>query len=104
MNSVLDGKFASHRMASVPVAKPDRPGVARLAAKTSADGRWAIGIATDTADSLSFNFQLNVSCIHSNPAWPPLEPGQQATAKGRIYLLEGTLEDLWQRYQADVGD
>jgi hypothetical protein len=31
----------------------------------------------------------------------PLEPSEQATARGRAYLLEGTLDDLWERYAKD---
>ena len=36
-----------------------------------------------------------------NPDWGLLKPGEEATARGKIYLLKGTLAGLWQRYEAD---
>jgi len=88
-------------MAGVTVKGEGRPDAERLAAKLSADEQWVTGIATDIAASLSFNFQLSASCMHSNPTWPPLDPGQQVTAKGKFYLLKGGLDTLWERYQRD---
>lgn len=102
MNEVVEGKFAPHRMAGVAVDSGQASGAERLAAKLSVDGRWVTGIATDAATSLSFNFQLPASCMHSNPAWPALKPGEQATAGGKIYLLEGGLDALWERYEEDL--
>ena len=99
MNEVVKGKFADHRMCGVGVSQ----GYARLAARVSDDGKFVLGIATDIATSLSFNFQNRIVCLHSNPYWGLLKPGAKVTAKGRIYLFEGTLDDLWRRYCADTG-
>ncbi|MHC4401018.1 MAG: hypothetical protein ACYTG0_15185, partial [Planctomycetota bacterium] len=104
VHEIVGGEFAPHRMTGVGVRRGDEPGVDRLAAKVSADGRWVTGIATDVAESLSFNFQLHASCMHSNPEWPPLEPGEEATARGKIYLIEGDLDALWERYRADFDE
>ncbi len=104
MHEIVGGQFAPHRMAGVGVRGEGKPGAERLAAKLSTDERWVTGIATDIADSLSFNFQLRASCMHSNPAWPNLKSGEEITAKGKIYLLEGGLDALWQRYHADFGE
>jgi hypothetical protein len=101
MNEIVDGKFAPHRMCGIGVSRGGDEPVSRLAAKVSADGEWVLGLAVDCAGSLSFNFQERTSCIHSNPAWPRLEPGEQATARGRAYLFKGTLDDLWERYTKD---
>ena len=103
MNTVVAGKFAPHRMCGVSVRQGDKPGYERLAARVSEDGRYVIGIATDCASSLSFNFHNRIACMHSNPNWGLLKPGEQATAKGRVYLFEGTLDDLWKRYCTDFG-
>jgi len=101
MNEIVKGEFASHRMCGVSVSRDGEQPVSRLAAKVSADGKYVLGLAVDRAGSLSFNFQDRTSCIHSNPTWPLLKPGEQATARGRVYLFQGTLDDLWQRYLTD---
>jgi hypothetical protein len=97
---LLDGRFADHRMCGFPVGEGDE-GYERLSAKISRDGQWVLGVAVDRAGSLSFNFQRRVSCIHSNPRWGKLAPGQEVTIRGRVYLMRGTLADLYQRYCAD---
>jgi hypothetical protein len=101
MNEIVGGEFAPHRMCGISVSSGGDQPVSRLAAKVSEDGKWVLGLAVDRAGSLSFNFQKRTSCIHSNPAWPLLQPGEEATARGRAYLLKGTLDDLWQRYSED---
>lgn len=98
MNEVVKGKFAPHRMCGVGMAQ----GYAPLAARVSEDGKFVLGIATDIATSLSFNFQNRIACLHSNPYWGLLKPGAKVRAKGRIYLFEGTLDDLWQQYCAET--
>ena len=102
MREVVKGTFADHRMCGVGVtATGEGKGTERIAARISKDGRFVIGIATDRASSLSFNFQDRIACLHSNPSWGKLSPGQEAVAKGRIYLFQGSLDDLWRRYRAD---
>lgn len=101
MNEVVEGTFESHRMCGVGVRQGQKAGYERLAARVSEDATSVLGIATDNAVSLSFNFQDSAACLHSNPSWGLLKPGEEATAKGKIYLLKGTLDDLWQRYRTD---
>ncbi len=102
MNEVIKGKFPSHRMVGASVHSRSR-GVERLAAKLSKDGKTVLGLATSNAGHLSFNFNRRTSCIHSNPRWGLLKPGQEVTARGKIYLFEGTLDELYQRYAKDFG-
>ncbi|MFQ5808314.1 MAG: hypothetical protein ACE5JM_01740 [Armatimonadota bacterium] len=102
MGEVLEHKFADHRMAGIGAGTGPKD-VSRLAAKVSADGKYVAGIAADIAGGLSFNFQVRTSCMHSNPRWGQLEPGQERTAKGKVYFLEGTLDDLWKLYSRDFG-
>jgi hypothetical protein len=59
------------------------------------------GLAVDRARSLSLSFQEAVSCIHSNPSWGLLKPGEKATAHGRVYLVRGALDELYERYLED---
>ena len=94
IHDIIEGKFADHRMTGVSQ-------VSRLAAKISEDGKWVLGLAVDTAQGLSFNFQNRMSCIHSNPSWAQPQPGEETTSRGKIYLLRGSLQDLWQAYQRD---
>jgi len=101
MNEVVQGKFAPHRMAGVGVRRGQPPGAERIAARVSEDGKFVLGIATDRATSLSFNFNDRIACLHSNPEWGKLKPGEEATAKGKVYLFQGTLKDLWRRYCQD---
>jgi len=101
MNEVVKGEFKSHRMCGIGVRHKGKPGSERLAARVSEDGKFVLGIATDIATSLSFNFQNRIACLHSNPSWGLLKPGEATTAKGKIYLFQGTLDDLWELYCAD---
>jgi len=65
----------------------------------------ALAIATQPARSLSFNFTPTTNCQHSNPAWRLLAPGEEQTVTGRIWLIAGTLDDIYRRYQAEfAGD
>ena len=103
MGEVVNHEFADHRMCGIRVG--DGPEEAsRLAAKLSVDGKYLHAIATDIAASLSFNFQTRTNCIHSNPGWDLLEPGQEQTATGKVYFLEGTLDELYEMYLRDFAD
>ena len=81
----------------------DRPAVERFMVKVSEDGEFVLGIATDEAVGVSCNHQETMSCIHSNPLWGPLSPGEAKTVNGKIYLFRGTPDDLLGRYERDFG-
>lgn len=72
-------------------------GAGRLFAKQSADGKWVLGIITDNARGTIGNFGRHTFCMHSNPVWGLLEPGESKTIHGCVYLLRGGLDDLWDR-------
>lgn len=102
MGEVVGHQFAEHRMCGIGVgeaANQAKP----IAAKFTADGRYLAAIATHPAASLSFNFTPSTNCLHSNPAWRALQPGEEQTVTGRLYLIEGTLDDLYARYRHDFG-
>ena len=106
IDEVQGGIWADHRMwgGRVPAfAGLTRPAVERLMVKISKNGRYALGIATDSAVGVSCNHQIRMSCIHSNPHWGPLEPGEEKTVNGKIYLVESDCEGVLRRYRADFG-
>jgi hypothetical protein len=65
------------------------------------DSDLVIGIATDIADSVSSNHQFWPSCIHSNPGWKELAPGEKQTARGKVYIFHGTKDEMLDRYRRD---
>ena len=59
-----------------------------------------MGLAFERAHSL-FSSVIN-GCYHANPYFGPnLEPGEERTVRGRLYLAKGRAADLLQRYQQD---
>ncbi len=76
----------------------------RVMAKTSKDGRWILGIASDNATGISFNLNPNTGCIHQNPFWGKLKAGEEKQTHVRVYLIKGALDDLWDRYLADFAE
>ena len=105
IDEIQEGRWADHRMwgGRIPSRAGDRPPVERLMVKTSEDGRYVLGIATDEAVGVSCNHQESMSCIHSNPLWGPLSPGKAKTVRGKIYLFKGTPDDVLGRYESDFG-
>ena len=69
-------------------------------AKRSTAG-FMLAIALDRCSSVTGNFNTWPSCIHANPAWGTLEPGEEAMVRGKIYFFAGTLEDVSERYVRD---
>ena len=94
------GRFEEHRMCGY---QRKRDGiVGSVMAKVSTGGDWVLAIALDQDGGVSSNHQPWPSCIHANPAWPPIAPGDSATACGKIYFFRtGGLEALDQHYRAD---
>ena len=45
--------------------------------------------------------QIWPSCIHANPEWGDLNPGEERRACGKVYYFEGTKDELFSRYQSD---
>ena len=98
------GRFPEHRMVGFRVADGEAGEgevTRKLAVKRSAETGFVLGVATDTCSSVGGNFQVWPSCIHANPDWGELEPGEEMLARTTVYFLRGTLEDVLARYVRD---
>ena len=72
-----------------------------VAAVTSADSRYVFAIAWPNAGSILSN--AHIPCVHADPRWPPCPPGRRVHVRGKIYLLEGTLDDVIHRVKREIG-
>jgi len=81
----------------------DRRADAKIMARVSEDGHWVLAIASDKGTGMSYNLQPATSCIHQNITWGRLQPGEEKRIHVRVYLFQGTLDDLWRRYLDDMG-
>jgi hypothetical protein len=105
-DSLIGGDWPDHRMCGARTpgnALAGEPAVESLMAKVSEDGTSILAIATDPSIGVSCNHQESMSCIHSNPLWGALPPGEESTVRGKIYLFEGTLDEALARYERDFG-
>jgi len=101
---LIGGRWEDHRMCGFavdPAADAAAPVTARLMVKESADGGMVLGIAVDTATRLSCNHQLWPSCIHANPEWGDVAPGESKTARGKVYWFRGSKDELLARHRRD---
>jgi len=70
-----------------------------LIATESGDGRrWLLTEWGDATYALTGN--PDHPCMHADPDWPDLEPGQQAEIAGRLYLHDGTLDEFLATWHA----
>lgn len=105
VHEFLGGRFPDHRMMGVKCAAGGEESdcaTRKLMVKRSTSG-FILAIALDRCAHLSGNFNLWPSCIHANPDWGTLQPGEQAVARGRVYFFKGALEDVKARYLRDFG-
>ena len=77
---------------------------ASLIVRTSRDGKRHVGIAWESARSVSYNLDERYNCNHSQPRFGSLEPGQSAVVRGRVYFFEGTREDLFEIFKRDFAE
>ena len=72
-----------------------------LIVRSSRDGRRHVGLAWDDTLDVSYNLDEELNCIHSEPRFGELKPGESRTVKGTIYFFAGTREELYQRFADD---
>jgi hypothetical protein len=74
---------------------------ASLIIRSSEDGMRHVAQAWDSAYSVAYNFAPILNCIHSNPLFGAIQPGETKAVRGRIYFFEGTLEELYRKFEKD---
>ncbi len=72
----------------------------KLMVKRSTTG-FILAMALDRCAGVSGNFNPWPSCLHANPDWGIIQPGEEATVRGKVYFFRGTLEDVLDRYVRD---
>ncbi len=73
-----------------------------LIIRESTDGRWVTGIAWDRF--LAAQGHNPWECMHLSVRVGPLKRGETRLVKGRVYLFQGTKEDLLKKYKQDRSD
>lgn len=90
--------FEEHRMCGYDVGREVDH---NLMAKVASDGAWVLGLALAGGKHVSCNHQLWPSCIHANPDWSHVGPGESDTVRGNVYYFEGDLDALYERFRED---
>jgi hypothetical protein len=76
-----------------------------LIVRSSKDGLHHVAHAWEDAFSVSYNLEdRKLNCIHSNPRFGAVEPGQSRTVHGRVYFVAGTIEALFERFLEDFSN
>jgi len=70
-----------------------------LVAVQHPDGRHVVGLAFPRPRYILSNW--HIPCMHADPTWPVCGPGDRVSVHGKVYLIEGALDDLWSRYCSD---
>jgi hypothetical protein len=73
---------------------------ADVVAVASADGKYVFAVAWPQARSILSN--ASIPCIHADPVLPFSDEGRRVYVRGKLYLLEGSLDDLYQRVARDI--
>jgi len=63
-----------------------------------ADGKWHIGLGWDVTASVAHNPDDEHHCVHSDPWFGTLPPGEAITRRGVLLFVEGSAGDLLQRF------
>ena len=72
-----------------------------LIVRSSSDGKRHLAVAWEDAVNVSYNFDPTYQCIHSEPRFAAVRPNESLTLRGKIYLLDGTRQDLVAKFNAD---
>ncbi len=73
---------------------------ADVVAVVSPDEKYVFAVAWPQARSILSN--AHIPCVHADPLLPFADAGRRVFVRGKLYLLEGTLDDLYQRVERDV--
>jgi dienelactone hydrolase len=93
----ISGAMADSGWRTIQYPRPDIP----LVAATSRDGKWVVATAAEHSTSICNNANASHRCMHSQGSMPLRQDGP-TTLRVRVYLFEGTLDELARRYRHDV--
>ncbi len=80
-----------------PVQEPADHG---LLCVQSRDGAHSIGLAWPDANRLMA--RSSIPCLHSEPVYPSLDPGESVEAVGKLYFSEDGISPILNRFRADL--
>jgi len=69
----------------------------------SEDNRYVVASWWESASTVWGNAHRATLCIHTNPEYQDIAPGESKRRRGRLYLMAGTPEDALERFKADSG-
>ncbi len=73
-----------------------------LVAIQSTDCKWVAGMWFEPIHHVVGNSRNPPhGCVHSEPSFGTLEPGESASAVGRLYVQAGSIDDVWQQMTRD---
>jgi len=67
----------------------------------SADGKWVVGHGWDASRVICGNCHPSVSCIHADPFFESIAPGETASTAGVLYIMEGSPESCVERFRCE---
>jgi hypothetical protein len=70
---------------------------------TSPDGAWTLGTLWERARHVFNNPGAGLACIHSDPVFPEIAPGETATVRGWIMIVKGSPEEARAKLLARLG-
>ncbi|MCP4642794.1 MAG: hypothetical protein GY851_20270 [bacterium] len=102
-----DPELCHYSVAGSPQIEPGAPWGAGdavadlgLVAVTSEDGDHVFAIAWPDARSILSN--AKIPCVHADPVLPDCPPGRRVHVRGKLYLMEGTLNDVAARARREI--
>ena len=104
VHDLIGGHFPEHRMVGFRCVsdKPAAKEVTRkLIVRRSEETGFVLALALDRCASVAGNYQPFPCCMHTNPDWGELHPGESATVRGKVYFFRGTLDQVLERYVRD---
>ena len=69
----------------------------------SEDGRHVVALWWQEGQQVFGNAHRATLCVHTDPAFQDIAPGESAIREGRLYLMQGTQEDALRRFRDDSG-
>jgi hypothetical protein len=70
-----------------------------LVAVKATDGKHVLGLAWEHPRAIVSNWLI--PCIHADPIWPECGAGKRERVRGKLYLMEGGLDDVLARYRGE---